>query len=131
MTRYITPGSIGFITQRPREDGCGCVTLQMLTGKTYAELAPHFGWSVEDLRRTDWANLRDVLYAIGWQLSPVTPVTGWDEILDLAIVHVMEDHFMLYDGRSMTFYDPWELEGPQKVTNRVPMSFATVTPPAG
>lgn len=119
-----------FLTQRPREDGCGAVTVQMLTGKAYDELIPLFGWQGEELRRTDWTNLRQVLTSLHWQLGDITPVSSWDEINELAIVHVRDDHFMLYDGRSRLFYDPWEWEGPQQTSSRVPMTFAKVAPPA-
>jgi hypothetical protein len=122
--------AIQFHTQRPREDGCGAVTVQMLTGKGHDEVLPLFGWGPEDLRRTDWTNLQQVLTTLGWQMSEITPVSSWDQISDLAVVHVRDDHFMLYDGRSGVFYDPWEWEGPQQTSSRVPMTFVRVTPPA-
>ena len=118
-----------FITQRPREDGCGVVTLQMLTGQSYDEIAALFDWSGKTHHQTNWSDLRPVLASFGWQLGEIKAAAGWDDISDLAIVHVMDDHFMLYDGRSGVFYDPWEWEGPQQTSSRVPLSFVTVTPP--
>jgi hypothetical protein len=77
--------AIQFHTQRPREDGCGAVTVQMLTGKGHDEVLPLFGWGPEDLRRTDWTNLQQVLTTLGWQMSEITPVSSWDQISDLAV----------------------------------------------
>ncbi|MGV3575626.1 MAG: hypothetical protein ACO1O4_10895 [Devosia sp.] len=120
---------IAFHTQRPREDGCGVVTLQMLTGKPYDEIADLFDWTGKSHHQTNWNELRPALAGLGWQLGEITAVAGWDDIRSLAIVHVMDDHFMLYDGRSGVFYDPWEWEGPQQTSNRAPLSFVTVAPP--
>lgn len=118
-----------FITQRPREDGCGVVTLQMLTGRPYEEIADLFDWTGKTQHQTNWSELRPVLAGLDWQLGEITAAAGWDDIRSLAIVHVMDDHFMLYDGCSGVFYDPWEWEGPQQMSNRVPLSFVTVAPP--
>ena len=127
----VTEPHLQFFTQRPREDGCGVVTLQMLTGRPYDELAALFDWTGKAVRQTTWSELRSVLAGLGWQLGEITAVASWDEIGDLAIVHVMDDHFMLYDGRGGIFYDPWEWEGPQQTSNRVPLSFVAVAPPKG
>lgn len=128
MPQDTSAPALRFLTQRPREDGCGAVTVQMLTGKADEDIAPLFGWQADELRRTDWTNLRRVLSALDWQLGDIAPVSGWDEINDLAIVHVRDDHFMLYDGQNGLFYDPWEWQGPQQTSSRVPMTFAKVTP---
>ena len=128
MTETATP-KLEFATQRPREDGCGVVTLQMLTGKPYDDIAAMFDWTGKAHHQTTWSDLRPVLTALGWHVSEVVAASSWDGIKTLAIVHVMDDHFMLYDGQSGLFYDPWEWEGPQHTSDRVPLSFATVTPP--
>ena len=128
MTETATP-KLEFATQRPREDGCGVVTLQMLTGKHYDDIAAMFAWTGKAHHQTTWSDLRPVLIALGWHISEVVAASSWEEIKTLAIVHVMDDHFMLYDGKTSLFYDPWEWEGPQHTSDRVPLSFATVTPP--
>jgi hypothetical protein len=126
-----TSPDLQFITQRPRDDGCGVVVLSMLTGKPYDAVAALIDWKGQPHHHTTWKELRGVLSELGWQLGDINAAAGWDDIHGLAIVHVMDDHFMLYDEGSGLFYDPWEYKGPQHESHRMPLSFVTVTPPSG
>jgi hypothetical protein len=122
-----SPLPLTFITQRPREDGCGAVVLQMLTAETYDSIATRIGWREGDLRRSTWADLIRILTGLGWEVGVPIPTDSWQEITSLSIVNVKEDHFMLFDGENGLFYDPWEFEGPQQVTTRVPNAYLPVT----
>ncbi|MBF0679676.1 MAG: hypothetical protein IR164_12160 [Devosia sp.] len=115
-----------FITQRPLEDGCGASVLQILTGKPLAEIESHFGWKNGELRRSNWEDIIRILPLYGWQFGARQEVESWDEVHGLAVMHVHDDHFMLYDADTKVFYDPWEFEGPSLVTNRKPISTLTV-----
>ena len=118
-----------FFTQRPTEDGCGAYVLQMLTGMPLSDLETMIGWEAGELRRSVWPDLIRVLGALGWEIGAPLAVTSWDAVRGVAIVHVAEDHFMLYDADNAVFYDPWEWEGPAFACNRVPLSYLSVRPP--
>lgn len=118
-----------FLTQRPTEDGCGAYVLQMLTGTPLRDLETRIGWKAGELRRSVWPDLIRVLTDFGWEIGTPQAVTSWDAVQGVAIVHVAEDHFMLYDADNAVFYDPWEWEGPSLDSNRVPLSYLTVRPP--
>lgn len=128
---FLSPAAVRFpfITQRPTEDGCGAYVLQMLTGKPLPELEAMIGWKRGELRRSVWADLIRVLGEFGWEINTVRPASGWEDVEGVAIVHVAEDHFMLYDGDHKVFYDPWEWEGPAGESSRVPLSYLRVRPP--
>lgn len=115
-----------FVTQRPLEDGCGASVLQMLTGKPLAEIESHFGWKNGELRRSTWEDIIRILPLYGWQFGARQEVESWDDVRGLAVMHVHDDHFMLYDADNKVFYDPWEFEGPSLATNRRPISCLTV-----
>jgi len=99
----------------------------MLTAETYDSIAARIGWREGDLRRSTWADLIRILTDLGWKVGAPIPTNSWQEITSLSIVNVKEDHFMLFDGENRVFYDPWEFEGPQQVTNRVPNAYLPVT----
>lgn len=121
---------IPFLTQRPREDGCGVVVLQMLTGKTYGEIAGMITWDDETIHRSTWGTIVGVLGKLGWRFGGPAAVNQWDEVCGVAVVHVLDDHFMLYDADQKVFYDPWEWQGPSSQSARVPLSFMSVERPA-
>ena len=118
-----------FATQRPREDGCGGLVLQMLTGVPYDEIARRLGWTGDSVHHSSWVEMRKVLTGLDWQFDEPVLAKSWDDVQGLAIVHVREDHFMLYDGENGLFYDPGELSGPQPASARVPIAFMAVRPP--
>lgn len=122
--------ALNFITQRPREDGCGGVVLQMLTELPFDEIMRRIGWGETDLRRSTWDDLLRILSEEGWEVGTPVECTSWDEVKGIAIVHVHDDHFMLYDADSGVFYDPFEFEGPQSSTKRIPMRYLSVSRPA-
>lgn len=117
-----------FQTQLPRDDGCGVVVLSMLTGKPYGEVAAMIDWKGKVYHHTSWPDLRGVLAGLGWQMGEITPVTFWNEVHGMAIVHVMPDHFMLFDEDSGLYYDPGQAEGPQHMSMLQPLCFVTVAP---
>ena len=118
-----------FATQRPREDGCGGYVLQMLTGVPYGEVARQLGWADDSVHHSSWVEMRTVLSQLNWAFDEPVPAQSWDEVHGLAIVHVRDDHFMLYDGENGLFYDPAEASGPQHSSARIPIAFMTVGPP--
>lgn len=119
-----------FLTQRPTEDGCGAYVLQMLTGKSYAEIAGIIGWREGELRRSSWDDIARVLSALGYTIGTPQPASDWSEVRGVAIVHVKDDHFMFYDADNKVFYDPWEWEGPSTQSARVPLSYLEIPLPA-
>jgi hypothetical protein len=121
--------ALNFITQRPREDGCGGVVLQMLTGLPFDEIMGRIGWCEHDLRRSTWDDLIRILGELGWQFGEPVECTEWSAVKGIAIVHVHDDHFMLYDADNAIFYDPFEFEGPQTTSKRLPMRYLTVVRP--
>ena len=118
-----------FATQRPREDGCGGYVLQMLTGLPYDEIARRLGWTDENVHHSSWVEMRKLLSGLNWSFDEPVPAQDWDEVQGLAIVHVRDDHFLLYDGENKLFYDPAEAVGPQQASARVPIAFMAVRPP--
>lgn len=130
MTAPTAALALRFITQRPREDGCGGVVLQMLTERPFDEIMARIGWGENDLRRSTWDDLIRILGEDGWQFGTPVECTSWDEVRGIAIVHVHDDHFMLYDADNAVFYDPFEFEGPQATSKRIPMRYLTVARPA-
>ena len=122
-------GRFDFATQRPRDDGCGGFVLQMLTGVPYDEIARRLGWTGDSVHHSSWVEMRKVLTGLDWQFDEPVLAKSWDDVQGLAIVHVREDHFMLYDRENGLFYDPGEASGPQPASARVPIAFMTVMPP--
>jgi hypothetical protein len=121
--------ALNFITQRPREDGCGGVVLQMLTELPFDDIMRRIGWGENDLRRSTWDDLTRILGELGWEFGEPVECTDFSEVQGIAIVHVHDDHFMLYDAENAIFYDPFEFEGPQTTSERIPMRYLTVARP--
>ncbi|WP_157628355.1 hypothetical protein [Rhizobium leguminosarum] len=119
-----------FHTQRPRDDGCGVLVLQMLTGMSYDEVAAMIDWGDKSAHYTTWNDLCGVLAEIGVPIEAPIKTSRWSDIQGVAIVHVQRDHFMLYDAENGLFYDPAEMEGPGVASDRVPTSYLTVVPSA-
>jgi hypothetical protein len=46
-----------FVTQCPRDDGCGVFVLQMLTGKPYDQIASMIDWGDQTNHYTTWKEL--------------------------------------------------------------------------
>lgn len=118
-----------FHTQRPREDGCGVFVLQMLTGKDFDALAGMIDWGEEAVYHTKWSDLTKVLTSLGWTQHGPYAINTWDDVEGLAIAHVYDDHFMIYDADQSVFYDPWEWTGPSTQSTRLPLSYLRVEPP--
>ena len=118
-----------FVTQVPRDDGCGVFVLQMLTGKPYDLLARMIDWGDQTNHYTTWVELRAVLKQLGWRTSELLRSTEWAEIKGIAIVHVEGDHFVLFDADNGVFYDPGLTDGPQVTTSHTPLSHLLVNPP--
>jgi hypothetical protein len=118
-----------FVTQRPRDDGCGVFVLQMLTGKAYGEIASMIDWGSQSHHYTTWKELRGVQGALGWSIDELRSATSWDDIRGVAVVYVEGDHFILYDAENAIFYDPGQSDGPAIDSQLIPMSFLTVRPP--
>lgn len=116
-----------FVTQRPRDDGCGVFVLQMLTGKTYEQIAAMIDWGVQKNHYTTWKELAGVLTELGWSIGEPHKVNNWSDVSGLAVVHVEVDHFMLYDNG--IFYDPGQWEGPDLDSDSIPISYLPVRPP--
>ncbi|MEO5805865.1 hypothetical protein [Devosia sp.] len=118
-----------FVTQRPRDDGCGIFVLQMLTGKPYDQIASMIDWGAQKNHYTTWKELQGVLSQLGWRADAIRSATRWDDIDGVAIVHVEPDHFVLYDADNSVFYDPGQPEGPELSSRHTPMSYLRVQPP--
>ncbi|MGO7031602.1 hypothetical protein ACCS91_30730 [Rhizobium ruizarguesonis] len=118
-----------FVTQCPRDDGCGVFVLQMLTGKPYDQLAGMIDWGVQTNHYTTWKELRGVLTALGWQTGGLRKAESWGDVCGVAVVHVEGDHFILYDGDNGVFYDPGQPDGPDLQSGLVPMNYLPVQSP--
>ena len=118
-----------FITQRPRDDGCGVFVLQMLTGRPYNQLAGMIDWGVRTNHYTTWKDLCGVLVALGWDIGELRQAGSWDDIPGVAVVHVEGDHFILYDADNGAFYDPGQSKGPDRESRLIPLSYLAVRPP--
>ncbi|WP_259671959.1 hypothetical protein [Rhizobium sp. NZLR8] len=115
-----------FVTQRPRDDGCGVFVLQMLTGRPYGQLAGMIDWGAQTNHYTTWKELSCVLSEMGWRIGEVRKVESWSDVIGVAVVHVEGDHFILYDADNGIFYDPGQWEGPDLDTQLVPLSYLPV-----
>jgi len=118
-----------FVTQCPRDDGCGVFVLQMLTGKPYDQIASMIDWGVQTNHYTTWKELRGVLSALGWRTGGLRKAESWDDVCGVAVVHVEGDHFILYDADNGIFYDPGQPDGPNLHSRLVPMSYLPVQCP--
>lgn len=119
-----------FVTQLPRDDGCGVCVLQMLTGKSYDQIACMIDWGVQTSHYTTWKELQGVLVDLGWNIGQVRKAQSWGDIAGPAIVHVEGDHFILYDGDEGVFYDPGLQQGPHLTTRLVPLTYLLVHRPS-
>lgn len=122
------------ITQRPVTTSCGVVCLEMVTNLSFDEICSRIKWE-EGQRNymTNWVDLRGVLASLGHDVGKPRKVTKWESIKELAIVNTGRadadrTHFMVYDGRDRTFYDPWRLEASDK-SKRKPISYLPVPAP--
>ena len=118
-----------FITQLPRDDGCGVFVLQMLTGEPYDTLAGMIDWGAQTHHHTTWKDLRGVLSRLGWHVGRPRRVQQWASIAGVALVHVAPDHFMLYDAENALFYDPSMADGPSRESGQVPISYLPIALP--
>ncbi|WP_245456117.1 hypothetical protein [Rhizobium leguminosarum] len=118
-----------FVTQCPRDDGCGVFVLQMLTGKPYDQIASMIDWGVQTNHYTTWKELRDVLTELGWRTGGLRKADSWGDVRGVAVVHVEGDHFILYDADNGVFYDPGQPDGPDLHSRLVPMSYIAVQSP--
>ncbi|WP_237361697.1 hypothetical protein [Rhizobium gallicum] len=118
-----------FVTQCPRDDGCGVFVLQMLTGKPYDQIASMIDWGVQTNHYTTWKELRGVLAELGWHTGGLCKAKSWGDVRGVAVVHVEGDHFILYDADNGIFYDPGQSDGPDLHTRLVPMSYLPVQSP--
>ncbi|WP_245434972.1 hypothetical protein [Rhizobium anhuiense] len=118
-----------FVTQCPRDDGCGVFVLQMLTGKPYDQIASMIDWGVQTNHYTTWKELRGVLSALGWRPGGLRKAESWDDVCGVAVVHVKGDHFILYDADNGIFYDPGQPDGPNLHSRLVPMNYLAVQCP--
>lgn len=128
---YPTPDRIRFIfsTQLPRDDGCGLVVAQMLTGRPYEEIAALVDWGSRPDHYMSWETVCDLLAKLDLKLGDSAEATRWSEIHGLAFVHVEPDHYILYDADNQVFYDPGLAEGPDTETSLVPMEYYPVRLP--
>lgn len=118
-----------FVTQCPRDDGCGVFVLQMLTGKPYDQIASMIDWGVQTNHYTTWKELRGVLSALGWRTGGLRKAESWDDVCGVAVVHVEGDHSILYDADNGIFYDPGQPDGPNLHSRLVPMNYLAVQCP--
>lgn len=115
-----------FLSQRPRDDGCGVVVLQMLTSMAYDDVARRVPWGDRTVHYMTWVDICTVLQSLGWAIEKPIEVVGWSEIEGVAIVHVEPDHFILYDADEGLFYDPAAAEGPADIVDLTPLSYLKV-----
>lgn len=118
-----------FLTQLPRDDGCGLVVAQMLTGRPYNEIAGLVEWGTQTDHYMSWDTVRDLLGKLDVILGESRPAKSWPEIRSLAFVHVEPDHYILYDADNGVFYDPGLPVGPDTQTSLVPIAYYPVRPP--
>ncbi len=112
-----------FLSQRPRDDGCGIVVLQMLTNMTYDDIAHRVSWGDRTVHYMTWVDICAVLRGLGWAIEKPIAIDGWAEIEGIAIVHVKPDHFILYDADEGLFYDPAAEQGPVGFVDLTPMTY--------
>lgn len=125
------PGKIRFtfLTQLPRDDGCGLVVAQMLTGRPYEDLAALVDWGDQSSHYMSWETVKDLLSKLDLILGESRQATRWADIRGLAFVHVKPDHYVLYDAENAVFYDPGLAAGPDTETSLVPMAYYPVRSP--
>lgn len=116
-------------TQVPRDDGCGVVVLQMLTGLGYEDVASRIQWGDRAVHYTTWTDLSAVLRGLGVSIGEPISASAWNAVQGVAIVHVEPDHFTLYDANQGLFYDPTDQHGPTTTTDLVPRSYLPVPMP--
>lgn len=118
-----------FLTQRPRDDGCGLIVAQMLTGRSYEEIAGLVDWGNQTSHYMSWGAVKNLLSELDLTRGASRPTTDWSEIEGLAFVHVQPDHYILYDADNEVFYDPALVVGPDTETNLIPIAYYQVTSP--
>ncbi len=129
MSRATAKPRFQFVTQLPRDDGCGVFVLQMLTDKRYDALADMIDWGVQTNHYTTWNELTGVLTALGWDIDGPRSAKSWSDISGVAVVNVEGDHFILYDADNGAFYDPGRPSGPDRASDLIPVTYLSVHPP--
>lgn len=118
-----------FVTQLPRDDGCGVVVLQILTGQPYDKLAGMVDWGSQTNHYMTGSQLFGVLVKLGLNIGESRAATSWADIGGVAVVHVQGDHYILYDADNTVFYDPGLAVGPNTASSLIPMSYFSVRAP--
>ena len=115
-----------FVTQLPRDDGCGVAVLQMLTGKSYNDIAQTVAWRDPAVHHMAWDLMLPALQASGFQVSELQQTDLWSDVAGVAVVHVQPDHFVIYDATTGEFYDPGKPTGPSGEPAAQPLSFVSI-----
>ena len=84
-------------------------------------------WGAQKNHYTTWKELRGVLTELGWSIGELRRVDNWSDVSGLAVVHVEEDHFVLFDNGMV--YDPGQGDGPDLSSESIPISYLPVMPP--
>lgn len=115
-----------FVTQLPRDDGCGVAVLQMLTGNSYHEIAQTIPWRDPAVHHMTWDLMLPALEASGFQVGELQKTDLWSDVVGLAVVHVQPDHFIIYDANTGDFFDPGKPTGPSRKPTTQPRSFVSI-----
>jgi hypothetical protein len=127
-TAHASEGTFQFVTQLPRDDGCGVVVLQMLSGQPYEQLAGMIDWGRQTNHYMTWGQLFDVLVKLRLNIGESRVATSWADIDGVAVVHLQGDHYILCDADNAVFYDPGLAVGPDTESSLIPMSYFSVRP---
>ena len=117
---------INFVTQLPRDDGCGVAVVQMLTGNSYHEIAQTIPWRDPAVHHMTWDLMLPALEASGFQVGELQKTDLWSNVAGLAVVHVQPDHFIIYDANTGEFFDPGKSTGPSREPRTQPLSFVSI-----
>ena len=117
---------INFVTQLPRDDGCGVAVLQMLTGNSYHEIARTIPWRDSAVHHMTWDLMLPALEASGFQVGEFQKTDLWSNVAGLAVVHVQPDHFIIYNANTGDFFDPGKSTGPSREPSTQPLSFVSI-----
>lgn len=124
--RSLGTSRLHFITQLPRDDGCGVAVLQMLTGKSYQEIARTVAWRDPAVHHMTWNLMLPALEASGFQVGELQSTDLWSDVAGVAVVHVQPDHFVIYDANTGDFFDPGKPTGPSREPASRPLSFVSI-----
>lgn len=126
MSRSLGTPRLHFVTQLPREDGCGVAVLQMLSGRSYNEIAQTIAWRDRAVHHMTWDLMLPALEASGFQVGELQNTDLWSNVAGLAVVHVQPDHFVIYDATTGNFFDPGKPTGPSREPTTRPLSFVSL-----